>query len=172
MSPVVARVEREPRAFARRFVAKVEIVVHELAPDPGPLSESVLGEDVLAGVVEHPVAHVPDRGTAVHHADAIGVVRGGDAQVSRVRAPPIAVAQIVVVAVERSGQERVRGRGAGCDRKDDDRDQEREGGAKFQIAQFEPPAPSPSAKEDPGESGPDSSPFTRAAAERLMASRN
>ena len=162
----IVRVEGEWHACAGRFVAKTEVVVHELAPDPGPLGQRVLGEDVLADVVEHAVAHVPRRWTADDGADAVGVIGRPDTLVERVRASPIGVERIVPAAVERADDERGRGCGGRIDREDDDREEQCEGGTESPLTHDNLP-PLPPAVATAGRNVARRSPFTRATADLL-----
>ena len=77
-------------------------MVDELAPRPAPLRDVVLREDVLADVVEDPVADVPRRRTGHHHAHVVPVVRRRDAQVLRSRLTPVGMPEIVSAPVQRA----------------------------------------------------------------------
>src|SRR5207249_5119648 len=57
----IACIEADGRGVARSPVSEPDVVIEELAPDPAPLRDVVLGEEVLTDVVEKAVADVSGR---------------------------------------------------------------------------------------------------------------
>ncbi len=88
------------RALGRRLVTESDVVIDELAPCPSPLRDLVLGEHVLTDVVEDAVGDVARIGTGDHRADAVAVVRRGDARVGGAGHSPGGVLEIVAAPVE------------------------------------------------------------------------
>ena len=106
------------------FVAKTEIVIEELSPDPGPLGDAVFREDVLTHIVEDAVAHIAHRRTGRHAGDPVGVVRQRDPKVNGSRLAPGRMAQVVPASIECSDRKRIcvarcRGGREGDDRKNE-----------------------------------------------------
>src|SRR5262245_61757095 len=64
---LVALVVGHARILGRLLVTEADVVVDELAPDPAPLRDVVLREEVLTDVVDDAVAHIPWR-RSVHEA--------------------------------------------------------------------------------------------------------
>src|SRR5215831_12656038 len=88
------------------LVAQADGVVDELAPRPAPLRDVVLGEEVLADVVEDAVADVARRWAGGHLA-VPDVVRGRDTGELRPCLPPRGVSRVVAAPVERAARERI-----------------------------------------------------------------
>ncbi len=116
----VARVEGDRRMLDGQLalVAQTERVIHELPPRPAPLRDPVLGEEVLADVVEDAVADEARR-RALHRFRRTVVVRGGHTYVLGVRLPPRRIRDVVSPAVQRSRHER----DCGPRRRDDEQDE-------------------------------------------------
>ena len=83
------------------LLAQAERVVHELPPDEAPLGDAVLREQVLADVVEDPVADVPGRRPADRLRDPVGVVRRATRSTG-CSSYPSRVAAVVAASVQRS----------------------------------------------------------------------
>ena len=96
----IVRVEGNRRVLGRRLVAQADVVVDELSPDPDPLRELVLAEEVLAEIVEHAVADPARRRPASHGGDAVGIVRRPEARIRGARLSPRLVRHVVATAVE------------------------------------------------------------------------
>ena len=96
----IVGVEGDRRVLARRLVTQADVMVDELSPDPAPLRDVVLAEEVLADIVEHAVADAARRRAALHGGHAIGVVRRPHARVRRSGLPPGRMRHIVAAAVE------------------------------------------------------------------------
>src|SRR5207247_2510039 len=56
----VCLVKADRRTLGGSFIPQTEVVIDELPPHPAPLGHAVLREDVLANVVEDPIAHIAD----------------------------------------------------------------------------------------------------------------
>ena len=93
----------------RARLSQSDRVVDELTPYESPLTDSVLGEEVLGGVVEDAVAYVPSRRPRGRLRDPIGIAGWGDPPVRRACLAPVGVRDVVLAPVERS-------RGAQVDR--------------------------------------------------------
>src|SRR5205085_2115623 len=96
----IARAECDRQMLRVGLVAQAEVMVHELSPGPAPLRDAVLGEQVLADVVEDAVADPPRRRAGGHRGHAVGVVRRRDAQVVRAGAAPGGIRLVIAVAIQ------------------------------------------------------------------------
>ena len=106
----VGRVEHDGVRLGRGLVTKAEVVVEELAPGPSPLRDVVLGEQVLADVVEDTVADVARVGDIGERTEPVRVVRRRDARVVRARLTQRGPERVVPRAVE-AAEEQPRHRG-------------------------------------------------------------
>ena len=95
-------VEGHRHVLGGGLVPEADVVVDELAPDPAPLRDPVLREDVLPDIVEDGVADMTRRRARDHLSDAVGVVRGRDPQVLRAGLPPVGMEHVVPASVQRS----------------------------------------------------------------------